>query len=286
MLPKNKENRADSALNKGSIVLYEHNGTPLLGLIQATSKSKFLILNQRAREVQLAANRLRKIPGSIPSDISGTENIAKYLEELDTKNKEKVTSKTLEELWNFVAEEERDYEISELCDLYFGNNSTDNFLALTYTLLKDGIFFKRVKDLYRPRPLNTIEELKKAEAARQEKINLQKRMIEQFIVRKKDPKLVLDESFNPFISLLESIAAQAPHLDNNKQKDVKEILGDLQDALGIEIRGNRHDQAYRVLREVNLVNRRTNPAKLRHRPIVEFEEDTKNAALEIKKQFS
>ncbi|MCB0319015.1 MAG: RNB domain-containing ribonuclease, partial [Bdellovibrionales bacterium] len=156
--------------------------------------------------------------------------------------------------------------------LYFGSICIENFLGLTYKLLSDGVFFKRVKNLFRPRSIEHIEELKKAEVRKNQKKQLEEEFLQQCLSKKHDPSFKLDPKIEPYLTTLKSLAANSKHIDNAKQKDLKTLTPLLCEKLDIEIRGDRNDQAYKILKAINEISSQTNPSIFRYNPKLNFSE--------------
>ena len=169
-LPKNSAKAGgDETLGPGALVLYEHQGQPMLGLVLEARKHKYLVLNECGSELELAATRLHQLPGRFSEFDRARDALARALHDMSTRAAEEARAVPIAELWSFIVEEQRDYSSAELCELYFGENRQFEHLALRLALLADAVYFKRKKELFAPRTPEIVEELKKAEEVRAKK---------------------------------------------------------------------------------------------------------------------
>ncbi|MCB0331102.1 MAG: RNB domain-containing ribonuclease, partial [Bdellovibrionales bacterium] len=172
----------------------------------------------------------------------------------------------VEELWSFVHEEEREFSVSELTELYFGDNSLENHLTLRLALYEDPIFFKRKKFSFTPRPVSTVEELKKAEETRKEKEQLLELALQETLQAKEGKRDL--SSFSPSTKLLlhtlERIAAQAPHIDNHETRDVNNFLEHFEAKSNKQLAGAREEKCYQFLRSIGWFHKNTNLSFIRH----------------------
>ncbi|MGA1192205.1 MAG: hypothetical protein ACO3XO_07990, partial [Bdellovibrionota bacterium] len=156
-------------MKEGSLVVYENEGQPQLGVVIGTKGQKLRILTMRCREVELPSSRLDIIPGKLPATVITHQEKAEYLLTHRDEALENASHFPTEELWSFIHEDEREYSPKELGSLYYGEHGLREHLTLRFALYEDAIFFKRKRNDFIPRTVSTVEELQKAEAARREK---------------------------------------------------------------------------------------------------------------------
>jgi exoribonuclease-2 len=99
--------------------------------------------------------------------------------------------------------------------------------------------------------------------------------------RQKDKNAPIPDQVGPVIRLLEEIAAESPRLDEGSFKEVKDLLGYLEEHLSRDMRGSREQVAYDLLTELGLFTVNTNLALLRYRPALTFSAHETAAALQI-----
>lgn len=248
----------DIALTAGALVLYEQEGKALLATVRGFKKDKYVLFNQRGREVELTAVRLYRIPGTLPSEAINNELQTAYLNKITDDCEQLATKINLEEIWTFTVDEKKDFTTGELCQLYYGKNSLLEYLALHFALIRDQIFFKRKKDSFTPRTAEIVTELKKAEITRQRKSLAMQQTVAFFEERLKDKTLPIPGGIDDFIDLLENTAAGLPWKDNSQQREAKELLQTLQQELGITLQGSLEKQAFMALQRIGHFHSDTN----------------------------
>ena len=141
-------------LNIGNFVSYEQNNKIYLAKVLNIKNSKFTISNNVDKELEIPLQRLYKLPNPKNKDLS-----VKELYEIAIKKQETIN---LEEIWELVHDDYSEISISELTNIYFGEDILEDHFALRLKLINDKIYFKRLKDTFEPRKNSSIEELKKA----------------------------------------------------------------------------------------------------------------------------
>jgi len=271
----------DQPFSVGVLVMYDHDSASLLGVILGEKKGKYTVLNERGREIELPSNRLHKVPGTISPNLSTTQAKIDFLSKLHEEAKENAKKLAIDELWNFVKDEPKDYDISYLTELYLGENSLNNHLSLRVALLLDKVFFKRVKDFFIPRSESTIEELKHQEEIRHKKLALMELGTKWLLHKKSDPSAQCPKEFIDYLKLLESVAADSPHIDQSLHKDAIELLDNVTDKLSLPLGGSHSDRAYRLLIAIHHFNQLTNLSLIRHRIRKDFSKEVLEAAQNV-----
>ncbi|NLF24953.1 MAG: RNB domain-containing ribonuclease [Deltaproteobacteria bacterium] len=271
----------EGTLSPGTLVMYENQGAGLIGAIVTFKKPKYLVLNERGAEVELAADRLHQLPSSLPADLATSQDKTKYLSDLSAKAKTDALSLDLEELWSLIFEEDREYKNSELCALYFGKDEIHDHLMLRLALLCDSIYFKRKKEFFIPRPPLVVDELKRAEESKRKRLEAQESALRHFADRLENPQAPLPATLNFYLTLLKDTAVNSPNLDPSRQKEAKELLDACQEKLKLGLNGQRPEQAYQLLRHLGEFSDLTNPAIIRNNIRPEFPEAVLKQAAEI-----
>ena len=163
LLPKSSAKfQPASSLGPGSLVMYENDGVPILATVIEYKKSKYSVVNQRGKQIELDAVRLHQLPGTLPGDLTTTEKRAAFLDDFFRRAYEASKQINLEEIWALVVEDSNDLDTNSLTESYYGENEQVKHLALRLALLSDTIFFKRKKGLFNARSAEVVAELKKA----------------------------------------------------------------------------------------------------------------------------
>lgn len=242
----------------GALVSYDHEGAALLGVIVSEKKEKWLVLNERDRELELPTGRLTRI---------GTQKIsdkAKVLPTLrDIREKIEQHALPIRELWELIHADHDEISSDALSKMYFGDNCSVTEYALMYsTLIKDKIFFKRGKKVFIPRPESVVEDLLMQAKIKEEKLKEAESLVTFF--KKKLSGEPCDES--PYASSITLLFLAAAHSDCSSQevKDVKDIMDVVAHHLGREVR-DLSEASYQLLRDMKLLDQNTNLSVYRHR---------------------
>lgn len=251
------------------IVMYENDGVALLAAVLSFKKQRYVLLNERGREVELPSNRLYSLPGRLPAQAGTIEQRSAYFAELRASATAASQKIQLGELWQLVHEDPREYSPHELTELYFSETTLLHELAMRLALLTDRTYFKRGREDYSPRPQETVTELLKAAAARQEKERIRGLVVEAFRHRLENRSTPLPSESRPIIRLLEDLAATAD-LDLSQQKEAKELLELCIEELHLELHGSREQQASLLLEKLGHFGPDENLSIIRHRPALVF----------------
>lgn len=219
----------------GGLVMYEHEGTPLLGIITAQRKERFVVWNEREREIELTSARLYLLPDSFAkfSSASSKEK-TEFLRKL--RGQATALAIDLEELWAVVAEEPREYTDLEMCDLLLGEVSLLNLLALRFSLLEDKVLFKRTKIGFEPRDANIVEELRTAEEVRREREHALRESVSFLQERIAGSEQEATGRVKERLSLLLALAAGASNLEGSRLREARDLLSALLDEVELSPR--------------------------------------------------
>jgi len=281
LIPKPALSSADSGFPTGALIMYENDGTPLIGTIIGFKKQKYQVLNNRGREIELQPIRLHRLPESLPGDLSTTEAKAKFLHDLYEGCLADSHTVDLGEIWSFVHDEGGDHPTAKLCASYYGAVDLKKHLTLRLALIADKIFFKRKDDEFLARPAETVEELRKSEESRQRKHTFQEAFVAVCAKRLTDPSIPFPPEATATIELLEDIAAGAQHIDNNRHKEAKDLVNLVAERLHLELGGTREQRTIQLLEAIGHFTENTNLALIRHRPVGDFSPESIAAAAHL-----
>lgn len=286
LMPKKGAQLSDSGFPAASLVCYENDGVPIIAVVLGFKRDKYCVLNDRGREVELQAIRMHALPGSLPSDKISLEAKTKYLNEISKGAAEVAAEISIEELWSVVASQQRSYQVKELCELYFSNNELERHFGVWLALIQDKVFFKRTKEGFLPRALSTVDELRRAEARHQEKMRMRRETLEFFRARLSKQQggahIDIPSQIQPMIELLEEIASGAAHIDNQSQREAKDMVDLADSELGLNLHGNREQRVFALLCAIGHFSRNTNLALYRNRLPREFKPEENECAAHIK----
>lgn len=284
ILPAANKSTQLEQITPESLVAYEHEGAPVIGVAIETSRARYVVLNMRGRKTELQPARLHLLPGRLPTGLTSDSDRAHYLLEVHEQAQTRAAELDLAEIWLLVQGEGTDFTNTELCTLYFGEDSLADHLVLRYAVLHDRIYFKRRRELISPRPTETVEELKKAEAAREKRSQLLDTLLDEIETRahsRKRPIPPWPENFLTTIDLLEGLAAGAGHIDNANSKELIEIIRQAEERLKLNPAKSKEDRAYNLLRRIGHFHPHSNLSLIRHHITAEFPEEALKAATQI-----
>ncbi len=271
MLPKGGVRQPlATTLSNGALVVYENDGTPILGIVLGWKKQRYQIWNDRGRELELDSVRLHELPGRAPEKCASGEARTEFLTSLKNEAEKASTDVAIEEIWSSILEEGKDVTTEEISNLYFGDNTLSHHLAVRWALFKDKFYFKRKKDEFSPRAKETVEELRLAEANRLEKLRVQERVIGFFKGRLSNPTLEIPTEAYDTIRFLEDIVVKSNTLDQGAQKEGKELVERCGALLGIDYNGRIDQKAYLILEKIHHFHSTTNLSLVRYRPPLQF----------------
>ena len=199
--------QSDTVISNDSICLFQTNNQPVFATIVGEKKSKYRLLNERGREVELTANRFHVLPGALPKGLSSQDQKISFLVTLHAECEAILGEIELNDLWTAVEDQSGELTVGELTSLYFGNDSLREHGALVLKLLSDQIYFKRNQFLFLPRATSVVDELLRAQEVIERKERKQQQFINQLKLRIKDHTSKLSSDVLEEIALLESLAA-------------------------------------------------------------------------------
>lgn len=270
-----KSTTAEDPLEPGTLVCYEQEGESRLSVIQSydRKKSKFRLLNDRGRELDLQPPRIHRLPGKIAEVNSNKAECVEKLSSMTKKAAQASSSVNLEEIWSLLSEEGSEFANDTICELYYGRNDLEEHLALRFALVGDRIYFKRKKELFLPRKAEIVDELKRAAAAKAEKMKLLEETVTVLRRRIEGEDLDFPESSREFITLLEDLAARSAGVEPGPRKEAKQLLTRLAQVTSISLEDSLEKQARNTLISAKHFNSRTNLSLIRHRVATEFSKE-------------
>jgi exoribonuclease II len=160
-------------MEAGKVVAFFEQKRILCAVCLEVKGNKVHLLSEENREITLGLNRIVHASSyslnlTLPRETL-VENLKKALE----RQKDLMPSISIQELWELVWEERREFSLRELTELIFSSQITfDQEMALFRTLFEDRLYFKQKGELYEPREKEKVEEItlqleREAEQARE-----------------------------------------------------------------------------------------------------------------------
>jgi exoribonuclease-2 len=269
--------------NIGGLVQYDDDGVVLLGVITGTKRDKFTVLNIRGREVELPRTRLYRLPpgaAAVGATLAAKSDALKVVSE---QIEREASELNVQELWSFVHEDCRSYSVSELCQSYFGADTTEKHAGLRNALIRERVHFKRDKDGFEPRSAQVVGELKVAEEAKKRKVTVRESTVTFVMQRLKDPSLPIPQDIAENFSLMGEVAAGVVHSDPARQKEGKELVHLCGEAMRISENMPVEKRAFEVLLKCAYFTKDSNLAFIRHDIPTRYSNDSleEAAALEM-----
>ena len=260
--------------NIGGLVHYDDDGAVLLGVITGTKRDKFTVLNIRGREVELPRPRLYRLPAG--ASAVGTTVAAKTeaLNAIATRIEKEASELNVEELWSFVHEECRLYSVSELCQSYFGADTTEKHGGLRLALIREKVHFKRDKDGFEPRSAQVVGDLKLAEEAKKRKVTVRETTVQFVTQRTKDLSLPIPHELEETLTLMSEVAAGVLHSDPARQKEGKELVHLCVESLRLSENAPIEKLAFEVLLRCGYFTKDSNLAFIRHEIPTHYSSDS------------
>ena len=268
------------SLAPNTLVMYENDGTPLLGCVLGVKKNRQVIFNQRGREIELPIDRLHCLPGTIPSNITGAAARAAFLEQLIAKAES--LAPNLAELWETLQSEGGEYTTTNLSELVYGKDTLVEHLAMRLALLRDKLYFRRDRHTFAPRTPEHVTELSKAEDARNRRIRAREAFINWIKQRQNDSNLILPSEAFEHLAALESIAVGRQDLEPTRQRESHELIELCASALKLDGRAHPSNCAYKILERCSHFSPLTNPIKVREQFPIDFSSQALEQAIELK----
>ena len=260
--PPNNSQVVDS--NIGGLVQYEDDGAMILGVITGTKRDKFTVLNIRGRELELPRPRLYRLPPGASASGGTTAARVEALKAIGEAIEKEAAALDVKELWSFVHEDVRLYEVSELCKSYFGADTPERHAGLRLALIREKVHFKRDKEGFEPRAADVVEGLMRAEEARKRKVSVRDTTLAFVAQRLKDPQIPIPSEISENLILMGEVAAGVAHTDPARQKEGKELVHLCAEQLRIPENLSIEKKAFDVLVKVGYFHRDANLSFIRH----------------------
>ena len=267
LAPIGSNSRNENTIHPGSLVEYEQHGRPVLAKAVSEQRGKWLVANDEGAEVEIPAIRLYLYPAPPPAlqntplaDLNG--QAAKGSQTID-----------LHKVWEHINVRSREYSVSELAQVVFGNDMFFSHLVTRRALLLDKVYFKRGKNGFEPRPEEQVLELRQKAELEQQRAVRREALLDS-LVRKGKGEAV---EFPAEIEWLEQIAAVGRA--GEFHHEAVGIFNQAVAALGGETTGGPLDERiFRFLVKIGHFSPDQNLSFLRQRRPVKFDAEIEHEA--------
>ena len=157
----------------GKVVAFFEQKQILCAVCLEVKGNKVHLLSEENREITLGPSRIVHISSYSLHPNLPRETLVENLKKAVERQKDLMPSISLQELWELIWEERREFGLRELTELIFSSEITfDHEMALFRALFEDRLYFKQKGELYEPREKEKVEEIglqleREAEQARE-----------------------------------------------------------------------------------------------------------------------
>lgn len=253
-----------AVLPHGLVVLFEHEGEDVLGLIIGYKGGKYEVFNERGRIVELTAARLTSYQLQGPTAQSSSAERVQYLSGLRASVQSKAESVNLHELWEVASSDSKEYTEKELSELAFSGASPVELIAMKHSLLIERTFFKRGKFGFVPRSEEDIVQIRRTQEAVARKRGERQTVISTLKDRFAGTLTPLEGAASYFVESLQELALHGDSADSARKKDAIELVQALKSELNLELRGDLNEQAHAILVKAHIWPHRQSLPLLRH----------------------
>lgn len=253
----------------GSVIMYENDGIPILGVIGEARRSKFLIYNDRDKEIELPEQRLYIFEAAKLSIGSSSQENFRLLKDLLTRSIAQSKNINIAELWELIKDPPIERTDAEISKLYFGDSTLINQIATRIALLDDKIYFRRIKNSFEPRHEQIVEQLKQQFIIEANKRKLEEDLVNLF-KNSKDSLGILKfpNELMQFVKLLEDLAVFGDQLEGQRYKEAAKILELVKTSLKLDYTLPLEEQAFLLLKKAGHFTNNTNLSLLKYCPVI------------------
>ena len=205
-------------MEKGKLIEIKVNGDRRLAVLERPEgKKDWVAIDENGNSHKV---RPQKIDYMVEGESYQYTDIPKFQQEIN----QYLDDSSLEIAWELLVEELEPTSPAELAGLIFSDETPELCYAAYLLLCEDKIYFKKKGDLYEPRPISQVEEIK-----HQIEVEAQKKQDKENFVTKvnqalKGETVVWENADLTRIHHLEKLALQ-PDKPNKQAEDILELLG-------------------------------------------------------------
>lgn len=238
----------------GKAIEYLDKNEVRIGFVAKQSGQKLQVVTEHGRQEKCAEKQVIHAIGELPH----ADRFPAFAAEFRAAVEAEVAAVDLELIWEFVREDERDYEVAELAEILFGGRGdagarwTSQCSALLAALFADAIYFKRKVKAFQPRPAGLVEDLLTAGRRRAEKEEARERTSEflrRVLKRKGKTALEVPEALTEAIDQVQDYLYHRLSGPSVAVQLIEEWYDESQ----------RRDAAYRILLKTGRIGRDVDP---------------------------
>jgi exoribonuclease-2 len=273
-----------------SVVMYEQDGTPVLGLVLGNVNGKYVVLTDQSREVELPDQRLfvfKKKLSATPKSHKERLDVVQGL--LNKAIAKQGTAKPVAEVWASLTEQNTpELSTEDFSKLFFGTEGLPDLIAARLLLLEDKEYFKREKNGFSPRSKEVVEKHRAQHLEVKKRVEARVLAVSWIKERSKNKTLTLPAEIQPWITALEDLYVE--RTPEFHPKEMKEFLEGIKTELSFSSSKDSQDLARTTLKTIGWITPTTNPNVWRHRPPQSFDkeslEEGKKIAVDAAEQIS
>ncbi len=277
--PGKSPSESDTRIQIGSVVEYEQHAVPLLAIVTAEKKGKWVVHNEAGGQLELPADRLYLLPGR-PVEAADAAERTKALVGLLARARTAQQRIDLGELWELLIEEGRELGLRELTELALSENTAEHHVAMRRALIADPIFFKRKKNSFEPRPSEVVEELKVKARVEAEKEASREGLINAVVRRLKDGVTPLPGQ----IAILERYAALGKSAEDSKE--AQSLVDEIVKRANVSLSDRSMDRVFELLVRANHFTIDQNMTLIRLGRAAEFSEPVLDDARTVEQRLA
>jgi exoribonuclease-2 len=271
----NLKSTLDTDFPAGTVVMFDLEGLPLVGIVTGLKKDRYQILSTSSDTLlELTRNRLHKVPTNLVQDSK-----EKQLEFLKSVSNNSLDNEQIEQLWKTATTHstsssqnvfEKVFHPAELTKLVFKEVTALNYITTRASLILDRIFFRRDEKGFIPRKTNEVAERKEEDKKRQKRFSDYKKLVQFLRAKHKDKSLPIPESLEFYINQLKMCAAVAAYPDESWYQEIEELLHFIE-GQNPEFEGRIEQRAFHVLYKAGILKKDSNLSFIRHNPRIDFD---------------
>ena len=213
-------------ISTGTIVEIRRSNKSQVALCLNCEKNKVRLLLINNKEISLDPQKVL-FPSKNPLDMNlPREELLKILRDTQEEREQLKAEIPLEELWLLLAEEEGTSSAEEIAELNFGENPTQEKIAIVYRALSDDfVFFKNKKNEFYPNSAENVEKTQQMLKGERDKKERNQKVVKWIKTIWKEGKTTdIDSDIEAFIAKLKHVAITKE--ESRTHKAVNELLAE------------------------------------------------------------
>ncbi|TVQ43405.1 MAG: RNB domain-containing ribonuclease [Gloeocapsa sp. DLM2.Bin57] len=205
-------------MEKGNLIEFRLQGQRRLAVVdRPEGKKDWIVIDQNGHPHKLRPQRVEYTVGGGPYQ---SEDIPPFLEEVESY----LDSSNLELAWELLVEDGEGITPEEMAALLFSEQSPHLCYTAHSLLSEDKIYFKKKGDLYEPRPVSQVQEIKHQQEVEAQRKQEKEAFLNHFKRRLQGEQITWSESDRSRLEILEKYAL----FPEQSARNALEILNELE----------------------------------------------------------